>query len=309
MNGVFSELSLEEYEFILCAFILIALICFYIFFRNWKRLRIIEDTPTAKLRSAHQGYIEVEGKGQLIDDQFIYAPLSNHRCIWYHSQIECRETFIHKGRSQTRWNTIYQNTSDHRFKLLDGMSNCFVDPVGAEVHSNEPLVWYGNTEWPTTTNILESQSILNNHQSRYRYKERLILPGQSLYIIGQFRTLSPTTHQSVRDVMRNLINDWKEDKQQLLMRFDTNKDGKISQDEWESARREAQLQAEVIYHELAQQPDTNLITKSDNTQRPFIISIHPQRLLIKKYRYTAYIALAMCLAVTSYIFWLIHTRG
>ena len=68
-----SSLTHEEYEFIFMAIILIALISFYIFFKNWKRLRFIEDTPTARLRSAHQGYIEIEGKGALIEDKPIFA--------------------------------------------------------------------------------------------------------------------------------------------------------------------------------------------------------------------------------------------
>ncbi|MEQ1815560.1 MAG: E3 ubiquitin--protein ligase, partial [Nitrosomonas sp.] len=88
MNILAAELSPEEYQFVFGALLLAILISFYLFVRNWKRLRIIEDTPTAKLRSAHQGYIELEGKGQFVDDQPIYAPLSNHPCLWYRSLIE-----------------------------------------------------------------------------------------------------------------------------------------------------------------------------------------------------------------------------
>lgn len=309
MNGFLTEFSHEEYEFILGASLFIALISFYIFVRNWKRLRIIEDTPTAKLRSAHQGYIELEGKGQLIDSQLIYAPLSNHLCIWFHSQIERRETFIHKGRSQTSWNIIYQNISNHRFKLADGMNSCFVDPNGAEIKSDEKLVWYGNTEWPVTTKLLESQSVLNRSLNRYRYTERLILPGQSLYILGQFKTLSPATSQSVNDIMRNLLAEWKKNKQQLLKRFDSNKDGEIGQDEWEAARVEAQSQAQQLFHEQSIEPDVNLIAKPDNAQYPFIISVHPQALLIKKYRYTTYTAFVISVMLIGYIAWLVQSYG
>lgn len=70
-----SSLTHEEYEFILMGVILIDLISFYSFFKNWKRLRFIEDTPTARLRSSHQGYVEIEGKGAMIADKPIYAPL------------------------------------------------------------------------------------------------------------------------------------------------------------------------------------------------------------------------------------------
>lgn len=303
------EISPEDYVLILSASLSVALICFYFFFRNWKRLRIIEDTPTARLRSAHQGYIELEGKGQCIEDQTVYAPLSNHPCLWYRSQIEQQETFTQNDRLQTRWNVVYKNISDHRFKLTDGVNSCYVDPSDAEVNGNEKLVWYGNTEWPTKTQILESQSILNTLTNSYRYSEWLILPGQSLYILGQFRTWSAMTHQSVQDVMINLINNWKQDQHKLKDRFDSNKDGKIDQEEWEIARQEARSQAQQVHDQLALEPDTHMIAKPGNAAQPFIISVYPQALLAHKYRRTAFMALAGCVAAICYSAWLVHSHG
>lgn len=271
MNILLAELSPEEYQFVLGVWLLAILASFYFFIRNWKRLRIIEDTPTARVRSAHQGYIELEGKGQFVDDQPIYAPLSNHPCLWYRSLIEQQESFTENGRTQTRWKVVYRNNSDHRFKLTDGESSCYVDPDGAEVNGNEKLVWYGKTEWPTRTQILESQSIVNAMTSGYRNSEWLILPGQPLYILGQFNTWSATARQSVKNVMINLINDWKQDQQALRNRFDTNKDGKIDQEEWESARQLAQSEAQKIHDQLVLEPDTHIMAKPENVSQPFTL--------------------------------------
>jgi len=301
-----AELAPEEFQFALGASILIGLLSFYIFVRNWKRLRIIEDTPTAKLRSAHQGYIELEGKGQLVDDQPIYAPLSNHPCLWYLSQIEQQESFIENGRRQTRWNVVYKTISDHRFKLTDGVASCFVDPSGAEVSGNEKLIWYGNTEWPTRTQVLESQSIVHAMTNGYRYTEWLVLPGQPLYILGQFSTWSATTQKSVRNVMVNLINDWKQDQPALRKRFDSNQDGNIDQEEWEVARQQARHEAQQIHDQLALEPDTNIIVKPGNAAQPFIISVYPQLLLARKYRSSAWVALAGCVISLCVAAWLLH---
>jgi len=309
MNILLAALSPEEYLFFLGTLLSAALISFYFFVCNWKRLRIIEDTPTARLRSAHQGYIELEGKGQFVDDQPIYAPLSNHPCLWYRSLIEQQETFAENGRTQTRWNVVYKNNSDHRFKLTDGVNNCYVDPDDAEVNGNEKLVWYGNTEWPTRTQILESQSIVNAMTNNYRYSEWLILPGQPLYVLGQFSTSSATAQQSARDVMINLINDWKQDQQALRNRFDINKDGKIDQEEWESARQMARSEAQKIHDQLVLEPDTHIIAKPRNTALPFIISVYSQALLVQKYRRNAFMALAACITLACTIVWLVHSRG
>ncbi len=309
MSNWVTELPPEDYQFTVVALIFATLVGFYFFVRNWKRLRIIEDTPTARLRSAHQGYIELEGKGQLIDDQPIYSPLSNHPCLWYRSQIEQQETFIEKGRTQTRWNVVYKNVSTHRFKLIDGKSNCFVDPDDAEVNGHEKLVWYGNTEWPTRTQLLESQSIIHAATNRYRYSEWLILPGQPLYVLGQFTTWSAAARKSIRDVMINLINDWKQDQYTLKDRFDHNKDGTIDQKEWEAARQEAQSEAQKIHDQLALEPDTHVMAKPDNSAQPFIISAYPQTVLTQKYRRTAYLALAICILSIFAIAWLVHAHG
>jgi len=309
MNQILAEIPPQDYPYVLGMMIVAVSLSFYGFVRNWKRLRLIEDTPTAKLRSAHQGYIELEGKGRFIDDQPIYAPLSNHPCLWYSSKIEQQETFTENGRTQTRWNVVYSNTSEHRFKLTDGASSCDVDPGRAEVNGNEKLVWYGNTEWPTRTQMLESQSIVHAMSNRYRYSESLILPGQPLYILGQFSTASAMAQKSVRDVMINVINEWKRDQPALRQRFDTNRDGNIDQQEWEAARSEAQVEAQRIYDQLVVEPDTNIIAKPANSSQPFIISVYPQTLLVRKFRRNSYAALTACIVSVCATAWLIHVHA
>lgn len=309
MDIVLAELAPEDYPFVLDASILAALFSLYLFVRNWKRLRLIEDTPTARLRSAHQGYIELEGKGQLIDGRPIYAPLSNHPCLWYRSQIEQQETFTENGRTQTRWNVVYKNISDHRFMLTDGVNSCHVDPHDAEVNGNEKLVWYGNSEWPVRTQILESQSIIHAMASRYRYSEWLILPGQPLYVLGQFKTWSAMAQQSVRDVMIHVLNDWKQDQPELRNRFDANNDGGIDQEEWEVARQQARFEAQKIHDQLALQPDENIMTRPDSRERPFIISVYPQAILARKYRRNAYAALTAGIVFICTAAWLVHAHG
>ena len=309
MNQILADIPPQDYPYVLGAVIVAALTGFYFFMHNWKRLRIIEDTPTAKLRSAHQGYVELEGKGQFIDDRPIYAPLSNHPCLWYRSEIAQQETFTERGRTQTRWNVVYTNTSDHRFRLTDGVSSCYVDPEHAEINGIEKLVWYGNSEWPTRTQILESQSIVHAMTNNYRYSEWLILPGQPLYILGQFSTWSAVTQKSMRDVMINVINDWKKDQAALRDRFDSNKDGNIDQQEWEVARSEARAAAQQIHDELALEPDTSIMAKPSNSSRPFIISMYPQALLARKYRRSGYAALAACIISICAAAWLVHVHG
>jgi hypothetical protein len=309
MNNFLSGSALEEYEFILIASVLAAVASFYYFVREWKLWHLIKDTPTARLRSAHQGYVELEGRGQLPQEHTIYAPLSNHKCVWYQSLIECKETILHKQRTRTQWKILYRNTSDHPFLLDDSTGTCMVNPDGAEIISNEKLVWYGNTEWPTRTKILDNGSTAMALTSRYRYSERLILPGQHLYIIGHLKTQSPSTERTVKDIKRELITDWKHNAQQLLERFDTNKDGEIDLAEWEIARQSALSEAQAIHQQLLNEPEVNQVSNPSNNQRPYIISVRPQAELIEKYRRNASIALISSLSLMGYVVWLLHHHG
>jgi len=303
------NLSPEEYGFMLFFLLLAALLSFYYFSRDWKRWRVIQDTPTARLRSAHQGYIELEGKGKSRPDHPIFAPLSNHQCLWYHSLVERKETVLGQKRTRTEWKILYQHTSDQSFLLDDGTGICLVNPEGAEITSNEKLVWHGNTEWPARTRVLDNDSAIVAMTSRYRYSEQLILPGQRLYILGHLQTRAPGTEQSARDIVRDLLSDWKQDRQQLLERFDANRDGEIDLAEWAVAREAARVQAHDLHQQRQNEPEVNHVDKPDNNRRPYIISVHPQTELIRKYRRHALFMLTISLGMTGCMIWLLRAYG
>ncbi|MBK9664101.1 MAG: hypothetical protein IPO71_14680 [Nitrosomonas sp.] len=65
------------------------------------------------------------------------------------------------GRVQTRWNVVYSNISNHRFKLTDGLHSCYVDPGDAEVNGTRKLVCMAIPNGQPGLQPLESQSVLN----------------------------------------------------------------------------------------------------------------------------------------------------
>ena len=69
-----------------CRFLLIS-------FMTLHRKRIIEDTPTSKIRSAAQGYVELVGYGQLMEGQPIVAhTLTGTICTWYDYSVDEHQT-------------------------------------------------------------------------------------------------------------------------------------------------------------------------------------------------------------------------
>lgn len=157
--------------------------------------------------------------------------------------------------------------------------------------------------------MLDSASAIVALTSRYRYSERLILPGQRLYILGHLQTRSPATEQSVQNITRDLLSDWKQDREQLLERFDSNRDGEIDQAEWEIAREAAQSQARTLHQQLLHELEIHHISRLEDDRRPFIISVHPQTELIRKYRRHALFMLTVSLGMMGCAAWLLRVHG
>ena len=215
---------------------------FWYAFKAWARNRVIEDTPTSRVRSAAQGYVEISGLSVLPPDCHNKAPLTRVHCAWWRYKIEERR---HSGRSRS-WFTIQGDTSTEPFLLDDGTGQCLIDPRGAEVFPGASNVWYGSSEWPEVripggTGILGrlADALLTD---KYRYTEYRLQAHEHVYAIGAFRSLGGAGAEDTETAAANLLHDWKKDQGALLARFDTNHDGTLSAAEWEQARAAARRQ-------------------------------------------------------------------
>ncbi|MGD8558591.1 MAG: hypothetical protein PVH04_02930, partial [Gammaproteobacteria bacterium] len=120
-------LQASSQEFWFHAVLIIALTTagFYFAFVFFRRARIIEDTPTSKIRSAAQGYVELVGHGNTIDGPEIVAPLSKTPCTWYRYKVEKLDDKHDR--------TIDSGCSEDLFMLVGETGTCVIDPEGAEV--------------------------------------------------------------------------------------------------------------------------------------------------------------------------------
>jgi len=294
--------QLEPAEFWIGAGVLIALAlgAFYAIFRFIHRYHIIEGTPTSRVRSAAQGYVELDGIGYLMPGTPIVAPLSGITCTWYSYKVEERTESGSDRRE--RWRTLRQETSDDLFLLKDDTGECVIDPEGAEVTPGISEVWYGDVPmWNGT--------MLRRSSGRYRYTEKRMHPGDALYAIGQFRSIGgsqelPNTHEEVRE----LLAEWKRDQVALHARFDRNNDGVLSVDEWEAVRRAAWKEVLAAQAQRARGPVHHLLTRPDDGRRPFILSVLPQELLITRYRRYTVLSLLVFLLAGSVATWMLTAR-
>ena len=243
------------------------------------RTRLLENMPTSRLRSAAQGYVELEGDARLMDGPPIIAPLTKTRCVWWSFRIEeKRQT----GKNSS-WVTINRGRSDDCFELDDGTGKCVVNPDGANVIPRHAQTWYGSSPSPDTSPAMGS-GWLRASFSRYRYVEERLHSAESLYALGTYRTQAggPDSFDEKLD-LKDLLDKWKHDKSMMAV-FDVNKDGKVDQKEWDAARRMGLKKVRDEHVQRAvETPDLHLLAKPRDG-RPYILSGIPQATLIRRWR-------------------------
>jgi hypothetical protein len=293
--------------------VLTSLLAFYYAFRNLHRARLIEDTPTSRIRSAPQGYVELIGEAAMMRGEPIIAPLSGSPCCWWRYVIEHKQE---KG-----WRTSRAAKSDGLFLIRDDTGECIVDPDDAMITPSDKQVWYGPNAMPsagpdlgigslhTDVSLFGLEISLNNTISNeYRYTEETIMPGDPLYAIGLFRSLGESDRQAIRDErIKERLRQWKADHATLLKRFDRNRDGQIDLDEWESVRRSATREVRQEQMQEDQQP-IHTLSATGSTRRPLLISTREEFDIVRRYRTFSLAALAGFFLLGTAAVWMLTIR-
>jgi hypothetical protein len=258
--------------------------------RHLGNVRLIEDTPTAKARSAHQGYVELQGLGHIMDGPPIIAPLSGLPCVWYRYHIEEEVVFYDKGQSQRRWKTVDRGSSTETFWLEDETGRALVDPEGADVTARHEDVWTARSARAgiaKTTPFIARFFASRSGANRFRFTEQRIVSGEPIYALGLLKNLGSLGGSSTIDAeVRGLLQNWKRNQAELKQHFDLNKDGRIDQREWMLARAQARRDVLKQRREVTQRfnDGINIISRTGDRARPFLLSAFPQSELITRYR-------------------------
>jgi hypothetical protein len=211
-----------------------SLVSFAAWVGNYRRLRHISDTPTSKIVSAAQGYVEIEGTAEQPAATPLLSKLTGTPCIWFRHEI-------YKKTSKDHWSLTDYGESNAPFIIADATGRCLITPAGAEIVSTHKKTW-------TEGNL--------------RYVEWLLLPAENIYAIGEFATIGGA--HSALDFeagVSALLSDWKQNQPALLQRFDLDQSGSIDLREWALARRQAQREVEARHREIRSGESTNVMRK------------------------------------------------
>ena len=295
MTGWIEKLAHAPDGFLVFVLVLTA-VAVYLGFSGLRRSRQIEDVPTAKVRSAPQGYVELIGTAQMLGGEPIIAPLSHTRCCWYRYKIE--------RRSGKNWRMVESGSSDGIFGLRDETGDCVIDPEGAEVTSRHEKSWSDNggsrvshpvhmrlpSLGKTADAVLDiSGKVLDGIGAGigpYRYTEAVILEGDPVYVIGRFHTVGPAGDGAGtrRELIGAVLREWKQRPDTLRERFDRNRDGQIDVEEWEGARQAARREADREFMEQQKRGQVHTLSRPLDG-RFFLLSNLEEFSLLRRYRW------------------------
>jgi hypothetical protein len=150
-------------------------------FRLLRTLRLVENTPTARIRSMAMGLVEVHGavRGR----SWHTAPFSGRQCVYWQVEVAVR------GRRRGGWSVVHRNHSGSPFFLEDGSGVALVYPQGADcrIRFGAEEECFGLNLPPLYADYLRDHSSPVIHLTRLswmRFRERTLEEGQRVYVLG-----------------------------------------------------------------------------------------------------------------------------
>lgn len=163
-------------------------VSFFKGFRTLKLKRLIENTPTSKVRSMAMGQVELKGKVVHEGDTCpLVSPFSGTPCLYYTYLIE---EYRSDGKNSS-WHTVESGASFDPFYFADDTGRVLVDPSGAEVDIPKVAVFESGSGRDPNDYIrefLQKESIAYEGwfgaNKQMRFTERFLAPNDPLYLLG-----------------------------------------------------------------------------------------------------------------------------
>jgi hypothetical protein len=268
--------------------------------RRLSAARFLLNTPTSKIRSAAQGYVELYGVLDELPDGQQQAPLSGTPCLWWRFKIE---EYADNGKNR-RWRVVESGVSEALVRLKDATGECLINPKGAEVRPSTRQIWSGTERHPRG---LSKQGLLGrllSGSSQYRYTEERLHAGQPLYAIGDFRTQGGAEAFDLTQAQGAVVREWKSNFAGMLQRFDSNGDGQLDAAEWERMRESARAEAQRRQASRGEAPVHHQLRKPGESY-PFILSNAGEDELARGFYWQAAGGALLCLVGALATTWLV----
>jgi len=226
--------------------------------------RMIENTPTSKIRSLSMGMVELSGKAQLFYD--LRTSATKTHCVYY----RCRYYKYQQTNDGARW-SLTRSVSSGKipFYIADDTGRILVKPKGAIF-----II-------PLTTQSFQGSYIpslsLQLHDPNTKVVEEMVPVGSRLYVLGS--ACIEKHGRRFKDIVTDKLRELKQNPETMAA-YDINGDGRIDMDEWDAARDDVERM--VYADSLANGPEQSesvVIEKPRFGLMPFIIADSEKNLI------------------------------
>ena len=164
-------------------------------FRDFRTRRLIQNTPTARIRSMAMGLVEVQG--DVVQRSEHQAPFSGRSCAYWEVDISTRAR--NKG-----WTIVHRNASGSPFFLKDETGLALVYPHGADcrVQTQVEETCLGIQLPECYARYMDDQHLAFRHVwrlSSLRFRERILEEEQRVYVLGTATPKQNSTAISMDD--------------------------------------------------------------------------------------------------------------
>lgn len=282
-------MELKGFLVFLLVFAIFAVIAFVIAYRQFRAYRIVIDTPTSRVRSAPQGYVEIKGHFQRINEQDpVRAPFSGKPCVWYHAKIEEK-----RGDDEDEsWETIFSELDPRPCLLSDATGACLVLPAQADMRvAFVEDTYYEDGLFNDPPEPLKHVDT-GLFDGPMRFTEERIEPGKG-YVVGRFMTvdaddLTRRDANTAVAAVRELLSRWRDDYMGAVQgRPDQTRPNDIGSPEALSDEQKAALPVASIQwaRERTGRDDIDsIITPTNEPRRPFIVGLGEEAKVAKRLR-------------------------
>ncbi|GGP28064.1 hypothetical protein [Silvimonas amylolytica] len=267
----------RDFLLLLC---LIAVMSGFAWVHHRRRYMLMGGTPLTRIGSAPQGYVQVAGFAQALDDGPLVCPGIDMRCVWYQVVVEQRMSGMQNSGEYRYVDTLQ---SAHGFLLADDTGRCLIDPDSAEIRSTDTMV---------------------EHKDNWRYTARMICEGEPIYAIGEFVSVREQPVDMKLAVSQKLA-EWKRDRADLLRRFDTDRNGQIDENEWTAARHAAEREVSDETAEVNMQAPAHVM-RASRDGRPFLVATEDPSEGVSRNRRWAWLHLVLLIAILFGTLYLAH---
>ncbi|HJX05284.1 MAG TPA: GIDE domain-containing protein [Candidatus Nanoarchaeia archaeon] len=192
--------------------IIVGALCYRLGFSLLKKKRIIQNTPTSKIRSLAMGKVEVNGEVVPAKEELLKSPLSGKDCVYYHYTIEKQ---VKRGKISS-WELLARGGNKTDFYIKDDTGKVLINPSGADIQLKESFSFDCSFfDCFRRTPLAVKQLFVKHNLTSYdnffgkfnglRVLEYVIEPKARLYIMGTAEDNPSVEEATAQDGISDII--------------------------------------------------------------------------------------------------------